>query len=193
MIDIDGKIVSFDLFEAQFCCNLAKCKGICCVEGDSGAPLEEQEIEQIKDSWEAFKKYMSTEGVRAVEEQGFGVLDADSDLTTPLINGGECAYITDGEDGMKFCAIEKAWRAGECDFIKPISCHLYPIRVAKFSNGTQGLQYHRWHICRDAVTLGKRKGIAVYKSLKEPIIRAWGEEFYKSLEEADKYIKENPQ
>ncbi len=191
MIDIDGKIISLDILQKQFSCNLKKCKGICCVEGDSGAPLLSEELLELERDWDAYKKYLSPEGIAAIEDQGFGVLDEDGDLTTPLINGAQCAYITQSEDGLFLCGIEMAYRAGECSFMKPISCHLYPIRVANFSNGTQGLQYHRWDICRDAVTCGKRLGVPVYVSLKDAIIRAWGEEFYKQLQSAEEYVKQN--
>lgn len=188
MIEIEDKIVSEELFEEYFCCDLAACKGICCVEGDSGAPLEIEEVEEIENSLEIIKKYMSTEGIDAVEEQGIFEIDEDGDLTTTLIGGAECAYsIT--ENGITLCAIEKAFRAGELDFKKPISCHLYPIRVTKFSNDTVGLNYHRWPICGSAVKCGTANKIKVYQSLKEPIIRAFGETFYQYLTEVDEIIE----
>lgn len=188
MIEIEDKIVSEELFEEYFCCDLAACKGICCVEGDSGAPLEIEEVEEIENSLEIIKKYMSTEGIDAVEEQGIFEIDEDGDLTTTLIGGAECAYsIT--ENGITLCAIEKAFRAGELDFKKPISCHLYPIRVTKFSNDTVGLNYHRWPICGSAVKCGTANKIKVYQSLKEPIVRAFGETFYQYLTEVDEIIE----
>lgn len=188
MIEIEDKLVSEELFEEYFCCDLAACKGICCVEGDSGAPLEIEEVEEIENSLEIIKKYMSTEGIDAVEEQGIFEIDEDGDLTTTLIGGAECAYsIT--ENGITLCAIEKAFRAGELDFKKPISCHLYPIRVTKFSNDTVGLNYHRWPICGSAVKCGTANKIKVYQSLKEPIIRAFGETFYQYLTEVDEIIE----
>ena len=118
------------------------------------------------------------------------VVDADGDYTTPLVNGCECAYTFVNEQGITLCAIEAAYRAGKCAFKKPISCHLYPIRVVEFSNGTVGLNYHRWGICRSACQNGKNLGIPVYKSLKEPIIRRFGEEFYAQLECAEDLLKE---
>lgn len=188
MIEIEDKIVSEDLFEEYFCCDLAACKGICCVEGDSGAPLEIEEVEEIENSLEIIKKYMSAEGIDAVEEQGIFEIDEDGDLTTTLIEGAECAYsIT--ENGITLCAIEKAFRAGELEFKKPISCHLYPIRVTKFSNDTVGLNYHRWPICDSAVKCGTASKIKVYQSLKEPIIRAFGETFFQYLTEVDEIIE----
>lgn len=115
------------------------------------------------------------------------VIDTDGDYTTPLVNDAECAYSFE-ENGITFCAIERAWREGKCSFQKPISCHLYPIRVAQFRNGTLGLNYHRWEVCRSACECGKRLGIPVYKALKEPIIRRFGEEFYERLKEAAKHL-----
>lgn len=189
MIEIDDKIVSTDLLTDCFACNLGHCKGICCVEGNAGAPLEMEEVDLIEEEWENFRPYMTPEGIAAIEQQGFMVVDADGDYTTPLVNDAECAYSFE-ENGITFCAIERAWREGKCGFQKPISCHLYPIRVARFSNGTIGLNYHRWSVCRSAVECGRKLGIPIYQSLKEPIIRAYGEEFYQRLEEAANLIKE---
>ncbi len=188
MIEIDGKIVSIDLLTECFSCDLAKCKGICCVEGNSGAPLEMEEVDLLEEGYEAYKPYLKPEGVEAIEKHGFVIVDMDGDLTTPLINDAECAYSFE-ENGITLCAVERAWREGKLDFQKPISCHLYPIRVAKFRNGSVGLNYHRWNVCSTAVTCGKREGIPVYKSLKAPIERCFGKDFYKALEEAEKFIK----
>ncbi|MBQ2703269.1 MAG: DUF3109 family protein, partial [Alistipes sp.] len=148
MIDIEGKIVSTDLLTECFCCNIAQCKGACCIEGDAGAPLEIDEVDILEEEYENYKPYMTPEGIRAVEEQGFMVVDTDGDYTTPLINGGECAFTCYDENGVALCAIDKAYREGKCSFQKPISCHLYPIRVVNFRNGGEGLNYHRWHICK---------------------------------------------
>lgn len=190
MIEIDGKIVSVDILTEYFSCDIAKCKGICCVEGNAGAPLTDEEIDLLEEGYEAYKSYLKPEGIKAIERQGFVVVDSDGDLTTPLINDAECAFSFE-ENGITLCAVERAWREGKLDFQKPISCHLYPIRVAKFRNGTVGLNYHRWNVCSSAVTCGKRKVIPVYKSLKEPIERYFGKDFYKALEEAEKFLNEN--
>ena len=131
---------------------------------------------------------MTPAGIRAVEAQGFMVVDEDGDYTTPLVDAAECAYAYT-EEGITFCAIEKAFREGKTTFRKPISCHLYPIRLMNFSNGTVGLNYHRWSICEPARQCGKRLGIPVYKALREPIIRRFGEEFYKALETAEQLLK----
>ena len=181
MIEIESKIVSDDILTEQFACDLAACKGQCCIDGDAGAPLDIDEVDILEEEWENYRPYMTAEGIKAVEEQGFMVVDIEGDYTTPLINGAECAYSFRTEDGLTLCAIEAAYRDGKCSFIKPISCHLYPIRVVEFSNGGVGLNYHRWNICSSACACGKKLGLPLYKSLKEPIIRRFGEEFYNAL------------
>lgn len=190
MIDIDDKIVSVDILKECFACDLTKCKGICCVEGNAGAPLEMDEVDILEQEYENYKPYMTEEGVEAIAEQGFMVIDQDGDYTTPLVNDAECAFSFQ-ENGVTFCAIERAWREGKCSFQKPISCHLYPIRIARFRNGTVGLNYHRWDVCSSACDCGKRLQLPIYKSLKEPIIRRFGEEFYAKLEQAAELLKEN--
>lgn len=187
MFDIDGNIVSEDILLRHFACDIAKCKGICCIEGDSGAPLEEAEGELLSRDYAAYRPYMTAEGIAAVESQGFMVLDSDGDWTTPLINGAECAY-TYSEGGVTLCAIEKAWLAGECEFQKPISCHLYPIRLINFSAGGVGLNYHRWSVCHSACENGKKLGIPLYKSLRSAIVRRFGEDFYQALDAAAQIV-----
>ena len=188
MIEIDDKIVSADLLRECFACDLGKCKGICCVEGDAGAPLDIEEVDILEQEYENYAPYMTAEGREAIEREGFMVVDVDGDYTTPLIDNAACAYSFE-EKGVVFCAIERAYREGKCSFLKPISCHLYPIRVKQFRHATYGLNYHRWAVCRDAVECGKRLGIPVYKALREPIVRRFGEEFYKALECAEELIK----
>lgn len=190
MIEIDDKIVSADLLRECFACDLSRCKGICCVEGNAGAPLDAEEIGELEAEYEHYKSYMTPDGVEAVERQGFAVLDEDGDLTTPLVHDAECAYAC-VENGVTLCAIEKAWRDGRSQFRKPISCHLYPIRLVRFANGAVGLNYHRWNVCAPARECGRKLGIPVYKALKEPILRRFGEEFYKALEAAEAYMKNN--
>lgn len=184
MIEIDDKIVSADLLRECFACDIARCKGICCVEGNAGAPLEPEEVETLEREYPAYKPCMTPAGIEAVERQGFMVVDNDGDLTTPLIDGAECAY-TYRENGITLCAIEKAWQEGRTAFRKPISCHLYPIRLVRFSNGSTGLNYHRWEVCSAARDCGSKLGIPVYRALREPIVRRFGEEFYKALEAAE--------
>lgn len=189
MIEIDGKIVSTDLLTECFACDINACKGQCCIDGDAGAPLTLEEVDILEQEYENYKPYMTAEGIAAVESQGFMVVDFEGDYTTPLVNNCECAYTFVNEHGLTLCAIEAAYRDGKCSFIKPISCHLYPIRVVEFSNGTVGLNYHRWGICSSACKNGRKLGIPVYKSLKEPIIRQFGEEFYSALECAEDLLK----
>lgn len=190
MIDINGNIVSADLLKECFACDIKQCKGICCVEGNAGAPLEEAEVAILEREYDKYRPYMTPEGIESIDSQGFVVLDEDGDLTTPLVNDSECAYsYQDG--GVTLCAIEKAYLRGETEYRKPISCHLYPIRLIEFSSGSVGLNYHRWSVCKSACENGKKLAIPVYKALREPIIRRFGEEFYTALEAAEEFIKSN--
>lgn len=183
MIQIDDKLISEDLFSEEFVCNLAKCKGICCVEGDAGAPLDEDETKILDEIYPKIKSYLRSEGIQAIEEQGTYTLDFEGDLVTPLVNNAECAYVIFDEKGYTKCAIEKAYEDGVINWQKPISCHLYPIRITEYSNFS-AINYHEWDICSDACTLGKELGVKVYQFLKKPLIRKYGEEFYQTLSEA---------
>ena len=183
MIQIDDKLISEDLFSEEFVCNLAKCKGICCVEGDAGAPLDEDETKILDEIYPKIKPYLRPEGIQAIEEQGTYTLDFEGDLVTPLVNNAECAYVIFDEKGYTKCAIEKAYEDGVINWQKPISCHLYPIRITEYSNFS-AINYHEWDICSDACTLGKELGVKVYQFLKKPLIRKYGEEFYQTLSEA---------
>lgn len=183
MIQIDDKLISEDLFSEEFVCNLAKCKGICCVDGDAGAPLDEDETKILDEIYPKIKSYLRPEGIQAIEEQGTYTLDFEGDLVTPLVNNAECAYVIFDEKGYTKCAIEKAYEDGVINWQKPISCHLYPIRITEYSNFS-AINYHEWDICSDACTLGKELGVKVYQFLKKPLIRKYGEEFYQTLSEA---------
>lgn len=189
MIQIDDKIISLELFTARFRCDLHACKGECCVEGNAGAPLDTEEIAMLEDEWDNYKEFMTPQGRKAIEEQGWAVTDFEGDLTTPLVDGAECAY-TIVQDGVTWCAIEKAWTLGLTPYRKPISCHLYPIRLVNLSNGMTGLQYHRWDVCRAAEILGKREGEPLYRTLKDPIIRKFGPDFYRTMEECEQELRE---
>ncbi|MEG0602583.1 MAG: DUF3109 family protein [Mucinivorans sp.] len=189
MLEIDDKIVSSDILSVKFCCDTTACRGQCCVEGSSGAPLDESEGTELADNFAAYRQYMKPEGVEVIERDGFTVVDYDGDLTTPLINDAECAYSI-RENGGTWCAIEKAWVAGESKFRKPISCHLYPIRLVKLANGSIGLQYHRWAVCHAAEVLGAKHGVPLYVSLKDALIRRFGTDFYEQLLDAVEYIKQ---
>lgn len=187
MIQIEDTIVSFDLFEKKFSCDLKQCKGICCVEGDSGAPLEKEEPYKIEENYEAIQCYMKPAGREAVQRQGFAVIDRDGDLVTPLIEGRECAYAIE-EEGSCWCAIEKAWAEGKSGFRKPVSCHLYPVRVSRYE-GFEALNYNKWDICHCAVLKGQQEGIPLYRFLKNALIERYGEEWYEQLEYAAKEIE----
>lgn len=181
MIQIDEKLISEDIFSEEFVCNLSKCKGACCVEGDVGAPLERAETAILEQIFDQVKPYLRPEGVKALEQQGTWTVDPlDNDFVTPMVNGEECAYVIFDEKGITKCGIEKAYEDGAVDWQKPISCHLYPIRVKEYS-GFTALNYDRWPICSDACTLGKELQVPVYKFLKTPLIRKYGEEFYETL------------
>ena len=188
MIEIEGVIVSEDILTEPFCCDLEACGGMCCVEGNSGAPLEMEEAGILERDYDVYSRFMTTEGRMAVQDQGFMVVDRDGDYTTPLIDGRECAY-SYRENGSTFCAVERAAKEGSMEFIKPISCHLYPVRLIRLSNGGVGLNYHRWDICSSAVLCGRKSGVNIYQALREPITRRFGAAFYATLTEVEKYLK----
>src|SRR5690606_11538459 len=193
MILIDNTCISDGIADQFFVCNLEKCKGACCVEGDSGAPLEKEELQILADIYPVVEPYLTEEGKSILEKQGLYTVDDDGDYVTPVIDDRECAYAFYDENKVLKCAIEQAYRDGKTDFIKPISCHLYPIRVTKYEQ-YHALNYDRWVICKDACTLGEALGVPVYKFLKQPLIRAYGQEWYDQLEqEAEELIARNAQ
>ena len=179
MIQVDDKIISLDVFEKHFVCDLNACKGACCVEGDSGAPLLKGEEKILDDIYEKVKPYMRAEGITEIENQGVAVYDADGDLTTPLVNNKECAFVID-EKGISKCSIEKAYYAGEVDFKKPISCHLFPIRIKEYRD-FDAVNYEEIKICKPACKCGSELEVPVYAFLKEPLIRKYGEAWYNKL------------
>ncbi len=186
MLQIDDKILSADLLTRRFCCDLEVCAGVCCVHGDSGAPLELEEKKVLQSELKNFHSYLTKKGRDAIAEQGVAVYDRDGDLVTPLVSDGEeCAYSYFTEDGLCLCAIEKAFFDKKTTYRKPISCHLYPIRVKKLGDNL-ALNYDCWSICQCARDKGEREGIPVFRFLKEPIIRKFGKGFYEQLEEAHK-------
>lgn len=185
IVQIGDVLVSEEVFTEFFACNYASCKGICCIEGDAGAPLKEKEIAEIEYEYNNFSTLMSDEGRKAAESSGFFEMDRDGDLVTPVVKGrGECAYSMTGESGECLCAIEKCFLEGKCRFRKPVSCQLYPIRVTEFPGGGQALNVHHWDICKDAFSNGAAKGIRVYRFLKDALTRVYGSEFYEALEAA---------
>ncbi len=188
LVEIQDKVVSLDLFEKKFVCDLNACKGACCIEGDAGAPITEEEIAILEDDLEFIKPYMRPEGIAEVEKTGVFYMDWDNEPVTTLVNGAECAFVFFDEKGITKCAIEQAHKDGKTNFKKPISCHLYPIRAQKYAE-FEALNYNEWKICAPACACGENLNVKVYKFLKEPIVRAYGEAFYEEMEIVDRELE----
>ena len=186
MIQVQDKIISIDIFQKHFVCDLNACKGACCVEGDSGAPLLEEEKSILEDSYEKIKPYMRKKGVIEIDKNGVALYDHDGDLTTPLVNNRECAFAV-FEKGITKCSIEKAYLDGKIDFKKPISCHLFPIRIKSYSD-FDAVNYEKIAVCKSACKHGQKLEIPIYLFLKEALIRKYGEDWYKELLEAAKLL-----
>jgi len=183
MIEVGNVLVHEDVVRENFVCNLKKCKGACCLEGDSGAPLNHDELHILDEIYPKVKPFMTAKGIATIEETGTHVTDFEGDYTTPCVDTNkECAYVT-WENGITKCAIEKAYEYGAIDWKKPLSCHLYPIRITKYPE-FDVLNYDRWSICSPACSFGNELKVHVHEFLKEPLIRKYGEEWYKELEEA---------
>ena len=180
MIVIEDKIVSEDLLEENFVCDLNACKGACCVEGDTGAPLEEKELKILETIYETVKPYLTAEGITVLEKEKYMWEEEDQKYKTPLIKNGPCAYVV-YDNGVAGCGIEKAYLDGKVDFQKPVSCHLYPIRISKYKD-YDAVNYERWSICKAACKNGNKLSVPVYKFTKTALIRKYGEEFYKILD-----------
>jgi len=190
MLVIDNTLITDEVLEKHFVCDLNACKGACCVKGDYGAPLEDDELEQLDKVYSKVKPYMTPAGIEAVEKQGKYLLYEKKEWVTPLIKGKECAYTFFDEAGIAKCAIEKAYYEGKVKWKKPISCHLYPIRITKQKNGLEALNYDKWSICKAACKLGDSLKVPVYKFLKDSLTRKYGKEWYKQLEVAASRIDE---
>ncbi|ASB49684.1 DUF3109 family protein [Alkalitalea saponilacus] len=191
MVQIDDKLISLDLFEKHFICDLPKCLGACCVEGESGAPLEEEETTILEKILPIVKPMLSEKAQAEIDKNGAWEVDGDGDMVTPIINGRECVYALFDEKGICKCAIEQAYNEGKVEFRKPVSCHLYPIRVSKYKD-FEAINYHQWHICEAARLLGEKEQVPVFRFLKDAITRKYGEPFYNEMEEAAKLLEENP-
>ena len=190
MIIVQDKLVSDDVVEENFICNLSACKGACCWEGDFGDHLEENEMATLEAIYEDVKPFLSPAGIAAIEANGKHAWYDGMGHGTMLIDGGPCAFLTFDGNGVAWCGIEKAWHAGATDFKKPISCHLYPIRIMPYDAiGTEAINYDRWDICSEACKLGDKEKVPVYKFLKEALIRKYGEEFYEELDGAAEFMK----
>lgn len=182
MLVVGNTYISDDVAEKQFVCDLEKCKGACCTEGDLGAPLDEDELAILETIYPVVAPYLSEEGRKAIEEQGKWIKDFEGDYSTPTIGNRECAYAIYDANGVLKCAIEQAHLDGKIEYHKPISCHLYPIRITKYDQW-DAINYHRWQICHAACQLGESLKVPVYKFLKNPLIRKYGEAWYSELEQ----------
>lgn len=186
MLEIGKTLISLDVLSKQFCCDIASCKGSCCVYGDSGAPLSEQEARDMETDYVKIKPYLREAGVHAVEQQGVAVVDTDGDTVTPLVDNKECAY-TVFENGVALCGIEKAYRDDKIDWMKPLSCHLYPIRIKKYKH-YDAVNFDEWDICRTALDKGQSLGLPVYVFVKDALVRAYGQDWYDQLDYAAKNL-----
>ena len=182
MIQIDDVVVSLDVLREKFLCDLDACKGECCIEGDAGAPVELEEVEKLEEVLPVIWEELSPEAREVIDRQGVVYTDSEGDLVTSIVGGKDCVFTCYDADGTCKCAIEKAYREGKTDFYKPVSCHLYPIRVTQYRD-FKAVNYHRWSVCKAAEILGKKEQLPVYKFLKEPLIRKFGQAWYKALEE----------
>lgn len=183
MIIVGQTLVSEELLEEFFVCDLNACKGACCIEGESGAPLEQDELLLLEDSLEAVRPYMRPEGIAVIDEQGPYTVDDDGDFVTSLVGKhGACAFVTFDKKGIAKCALEQAYNDGKTSWKKPISCHLYPVRLAKLKEYV-AVNYHRWQVCEPACACGKSLKVPVYKFLKDPLTRRFGSDWYRELEE----------
>ena len=181
MVEIEDKIISNELFEKKFVCDLQKCKGGCCVEGDSGATLKSKEIKEIAKNLSIIKSEMSTKGLNAIKNNDFHYVDSDGDKVTKLVDGKECVFVVFDKNNIAKCSIESAFRKNKINFNKPISCHLYPVRVKKYDSFT-AINVDSWHVCKPACECGTELNVPVFKFLKDAIVRSWGLDFYHHLD-----------
>lgn len=190
ILQVGDVLVSPDIITEKFCCDLDACKGICCVEGDAGAPVSMDEITAIEDVVDAVWGDLSASAQAVIDKQGIAYTDREGDLVTSIVHGKDCVFTFHDKDCC-LCSLERSYREGKTSFVKPISCALYPIRVKEFGNNLVGLNYHRWDICKDAVKKGRELDLPIYKFLKGPLVRRFGEEWYAELEAvAEQLLKE---
>jgi len=187
MLQIDRALVSLELIGEKFCCNLEACKGACCVSGDSGAPLEEEEAEHLRVLFAQIRPYLRHEGIKAIEESGTSVIDIENDRVTPLIDGKECAYVV-FENGIARCGIEMAFLNNAIPFRKPVSCYLYPVRIKKYSQ-YEAVNYDRWDICHPARIKGREMDLSVFRFVRDALIARYGEKWFRLLETSAENLK----
>lgn len=180
MLQIQDTLVTLDIIEQFFLCDLGKCLGECCIDGDAGAPITDEEAKIIEDLLPVIWDDLLPQAQQEIKENGVSYIDIEGDRVTTIVNGKNCAFSCYDKNGMCLCAIEKAYRAGKTNFYKPISCHLYPLRIKEYPTFT-AVNYHRWKICKCAEVLGRKEGVRVYQFLKEPLIRRFGKDWYDEL------------
>ncbi len=181
ILQVGDVLLASDILTEHFCCDLSQCKGICCVEGDSGAPLAPGEAKKLEEALDTVWGDLSAKAQAVIDRQGVAYEDADGDMVTSIVDGRDCVFTCYGADGCCYCATDKAYREGRYGWRKPVSCELYPIREKILRDGTSALQYHRWSVCRPAVEKGRELGIPLYRFLKEPLTRRFGKEWYDEL------------
>lgn len=190
MLQIQDTLVSLDLLERYFCCDLDSCRGECCIEGDAGAPITEAERDRLEEILPEVLPDLSPAARRVIEEQGVSYIDEEGDLVTSIVDGGNCVFTTYGPGGVCLCAVEKACREGRIDFLKPVSCHLYPVRITEYDTFT-AVNLHRWKICKCAEVLGRKQGLRAYQFLKGPLTARFGADWYRELElTAAEYLRQ---
>ena len=190
MVQVDDVILSTDCFTECFCCDLAACRGACCIEGEAGAPVTPEEVMHLEDILDAVRPDLSPEAMAVIDRQGVAYTDADGDLVTSIVDGKDCVFTCRDAAGCCLCATERAWRDGRTAWSKPISCALYPIRELHLTGGLTGLNYHRWDICAPAVRKGRELGLPLYRFLREPLTRRFGAAWYARLEETAEALRQ---
>ena len=188
MLQIQDVVVSFDVLKEKFLCDLSACHGACCIEGDAGAPVELDEVEKLEEVLPVIWDDLLPEARTVIEQQGVVYTDCEGDLVSSIVNGKDCVFTCYDDRGCCYCAIEKAHREGKTSFYKPVSCHLYPIRIGDYGP-YKAVNYHRWDVCRAAVLRGQKEDLPIYRFLKEPLIRKFGTEWYAELEVATEELK----
>lgn len=190
MLEIQNTLVTLDLIERFFCCDLSRCLGQCCIDGDAGAPVTPEEVDLLREVLPEVWNDLAPEARRVIEEQGVSYVDEEGDLVTSIVNGRDCVFTCYAEGGMCLCAIEKAYREGRVKWRKPMSCALYPVRLKEY-DGFTAVNLHRWKICKCAEVLGRREGLRAYQFLRGPLIDRFGQEWYEELAAtAEEYLRQ---